>query len=216
MSVLSEIVTVINGLEHTHTASVAAGKPPLAGKVIRFTLSSSLTVDFALVGGQLSTINWGASDSTGEHESSSIFFVGDMRGKSTQEMAAEIISLVESHEVAVRLIETQPEILGIAKPYPAQMERSPKNSSLVGWVVALLIGVLLAAFGTFGGPITQNRNDVRPSSPVNTVAPSSPTVVIPSEVPQVPTGYRVRCADGWISNSGGKQGACSHHGGIAD
>ena len=30
------------------------------------------------------------------------------------------------------------------------------------------------------------------------------------------SGYTVRCADGWISNSGGKQGACSWHGGIAD
>ena len=30
------------------------------------------------------------------------------------------------------------------------------------------------------------------------------------------SGYPVRCADGWISNSGGKQGACSWHGGIAD
>ena len=30
------------------------------------------------------------------------------------------------------------------------------------------------------------------------------------------TGYTVRCADGWISSSGGKQGACSWHGGVAD
>jgi hypothetical protein len=27
-------------------------------------------------------------------------------------------------------------------------------------------------------------------------------------------GYTVVCADGWISHSGGRQGACSHHGGI--
>jgi hypothetical protein len=27
-------------------------------------------------------------------------------------------------------------------------------------------------------------------------------------------GYEVTCADGWVSESGGKQGACSHHGGI--
>ena len=27
-------------------------------------------------------------------------------------------------------------------------------------------------------------------------------------------GYRVRCADGTYSQSGGIQGACSHHGGI--
>lgn len=28
------------------------------------------------------------------------------------------------------------------------------------------------------------------------------------------SGYNVTCADGWVSSSGGKQGACSHHGGI--
>lgn len=27
-------------------------------------------------------------------------------------------------------------------------------------------------------------------------------------------GYYVTCNDGWISGSGGKQGACSHHGGV--
>lgn len=29
-----------------------------------------------------------------------------------------------------------------------------------------------------------------------------------------PGGYPVACSDGWVSSSGGKQGACSHHGGI--
>lgn len=28
------------------------------------------------------------------------------------------------------------------------------------------------------------------------------------------SGYDVVCSDGWVSSSGGKQGACSHHGGI--
>lgn len=28
------------------------------------------------------------------------------------------------------------------------------------------------------------------------------------------SGYNVVCADGWVSSSGGKQGACSHHGGV--
>lgn len=28
------------------------------------------------------------------------------------------------------------------------------------------------------------------------------------------SGYRVRCNDGTVSQSGGKQGACSHHGGV--
>jgi hypothetical protein len=32
----------------------------------------------------------------------------------------------------------------------------------------------------------------------------------------VPGGFPVLCRDGWISYSGGKQGACSSHGGVAD
>ncbi|MFC9352836.1 hypothetical protein [Arthrobacter sp. NPDC057013] len=28
------------------------------------------------------------------------------------------------------------------------------------------------------------------------------------------SGYTVVCSDGWVSHSGGRQGACSHHGGI--
>jgi hypothetical protein len=38
-----------------------------------------------------------------------------------------------------------------------------------------------------------------------------------SSTPVIPypgRGYPVVCADGWISNSGGIQGACSHHGGV--
>lgn len=30
------------------------------------------------------------------------------------------------------------------------------------------------------------------------------------------TGYEVICEDGWVSQSGGIQGACSHHGGVAN
>jgi hypothetical protein len=30
------------------------------------------------------------------------------------------------------------------------------------------------------------------------------------------SGYTVICEDGWVSQSGGKQGACSSHGGVAD
>jgi hypothetical protein len=33
-------------------------------------------------------------------------------------------------------------------------------------------------------------------------------------VPYPGRGYPVVCADGWISHSGGIQGACSHHGGV--
>jgi hypothetical protein len=50
-----------------------------------------------------------------------------------------------------------------------------------------------------------------PSPPSNEPAPSTPSE--PAS-PYEPT-YPVICADGTISPSGGHQGACSHHGGVA-
>ena len=46
------------------------------------------------------------------------------------------------------------------------------------------------------------------------VASSSPTVPGGPTIPYPGRGYPVVCADGWISHSGGIQGACSHHGGV--
>jgi hypothetical protein len=45
-----------------------------------------------------------------------------------------------------------------------------------------------------------------------------PRITPPPSRPVVPypgTGYPVICADGYLSNSGGIQGACSHHGGVS-
>lgn len=45
-------------------------------------------------------------------------------------------------------------------------------------------------------------------SQVTSTGSSAPVIPYPGR------GYPVVCADGWISNSGGIQGACSHHGGV--
>ena len=45
-------------------------------------------------------------------------------------------------------------------------------------------------------------------SEVTSTGSSAPVIPYPGR------GYPVVCADGWISNSGGIQGACSHHGGV--
>lgn len=45
--------------------------------------------------------------------------------------------------------------------------------------------------------------------PVRFVAPA-----LPADQLQPGTGYTVTCADGTTSSSGGRQGACSYHGGI--
>lgn len=38
--------------------------------------------------------------------------------------------------------------------------------------------------------------------------------LLPSSTGSTGSGYRTVCADGSVSNSGGRQGACSHHGGL--
>jgi hypothetical protein len=45
-------------------------------------------------------------------------------------------------------------------------------------------------------------------SEISSTVSSAPVIPYPGR------GYPVVCADGWISNSGGIQGACSHHGGV--
>jgi hypothetical protein len=48
----------------------------------------------------------------------------------------------------------------------------------------------------------------------HSTVPPTPRPIRTPEVQQSGyNGYTVRCADGWISHSGGIQGACSHHGG---
>jgi hypothetical protein len=45
-------------------------------------------------------------------------------------------------------------------------------------------------------------------SEISSSVSSAPVIPYPGR------GYPVVCTDGWISNSGGIQGACSHHGGV--
>jgi hypothetical protein len=74
-----------------------------------------------------------------------------------------------------------------------------------GWFVAAALAILLGASLLKTGPLT--------TSPEPT---PSTQVPIPNDAPGGPqyNGYVVTCMDGWISHSGGRQGACSHHGGV--
>lgn len=51
-----------------------------------------------------------------------------------------------------------------------------------------------------------------PVTPASPAMPAYPGAGSPAGVPG--GGYPVTCSDGWTSNSGGKSGACSSHGGI--
>ncbi|MEA2167082.1 MAG: hypothetical protein QOF76_382 [Solirubrobacteraceae bacterium] len=60
--------------------------------------------------------------------------------------------------------------------------------------------------------VTEMPAPAAPAAPVvppTPATPTDPTVLPPGN------GYPVVCADGSVSTSGGIQGACSHHGGVA-
>ena len=72
-----------------------------------------------------------------------------------------------------------------------------------------MVLIVLALSGIIG---LTNGGDRTPSivtpSPQPTYPLNQPSTPIPSQ------NYNVVCKDGWLSSSGGSQGACSHHGGL--
>src|SRR5664279_1086326 len=95
----------------------------------------------------------------------------------------------------------------IPRPIPPTVART-KASPGWKWWLGLGVAALLVTSAV--------QCALRPAAPP--VSPHLPAVATPYVFdagggPQY-NGYTVACADGWISHSGGRQGACSHHGGI--
>jgi hypothetical protein len=90
--------------------------------------------------------------------------------------------------------------------HPVVQPRSP--TAIWGWIVAAFLAIVLGAALVRAGPFAPA------ASPQ--IAPVVAPFVAPDNRPGGPqfNGYVVTCADGWISHSGGRPGACSHHGGI--
>ena len=88
-----------------------------------------------------------------------------------------------------------------------------------------IVGFMLAVLGAVYLPQLQSSSPApAPSTPERAVLPPSmsglpvPRATLPAwrypEVTRPGSGYTVTCADGWTSHSGGRRGACSHHGGV--
>ncbi|NEC03421.1 hypothetical protein [Streptomyces anulatus] len=76
-------------------------------------------------------------------------------------------------------------------------------------VCSALLWVLLITIG-IAGMITDGTDD-KPTTQAS--APATPQILTPgTPIQWQPAGQT--CADGWISGSIGKRGACSHHGGV--
>ncbi len=90
----------------------------------------------------------------------------------------------------------------VATPSVASAATRSQPQGRAAWLVALLVlAGLVAGAWAFG---VQSTSTAAPTAPYND----------PGGGPQY-NGYVVMCQDGWISHSGGRQGACSHHGGVA-
>lgn len=80
----------------------------------------------------------------------------------------------------------------------------------LGWLAAAILAVLLGSALLQLGPFAPlpSASSTGPGAPLRQVEDYG------GGGPQF-NGYRVVCRDGWISHSGGRPGACSHHGGVA-
>lgn len=87
---------------------------------------------------------------------------------------------------------------------PPQPTRSTVRSMvvLVLWLAAI-VGLTVKLFSGQTAEVPPQR----PATPPSLVAPE------PLRLPAVGGGDTVTCRDGSVSHAGGKQGACSHHGG---
>lgn len=128
----------------------------------------------------------------------------------------------------------------VSRPKFTQSTPGVRKTSEVGrkvfdaWVLPLVAGsiILFLAFLGSLGPSSAPQQQTTPNSNTsqlleqgaNTVVPSAPsspsveapTFQAPTKAPTIDTspGFTVFCKDGTTSTAGGKQGACSWHGGV--
>ena len=102
------------------------------------------------------------------------------------------------HAVRMRGVTEEDVAARLAEQESANAARR-RDNRLIGWGVVLVVLVGAAAFSLHDSA----------ADPEWLVAPTSPSVE------STLAGWEpLRCADGWTSTSIGKQGACSHHGGV--
>jgi hypothetical protein len=97
----------------------------------------------------------------------------------------------------------------------ATVEPLSPSVRLRRWPIVMVLGTLCLV-GWLAGNATPS------SQPIGTVPTTTRDVRVgPPRTGHVGgpwgpqyNGYAVVCADGWLSHSGGRQGACSHHGGV--
>jgi hypothetical protein len=83
------------------------------------------------------------------------------------------------------------------------------------WPFVLAIGMLcLAGWVATNSPSSSQPTGTVPATTRVVRVGPAPTIHIGGPWGPQYNGYAVVCTDGWLSHSGGRQGACSHHGGV--
>lgn len=88
--------------------------------------------------------------------------------------------------------------------------------TITNWALGVLTVLFFATLATatiLGHTVWNTDDEPAATTTVEPSAPATPQVLAPgTPIQWQPAGQT--CADGWPSNSIGKRGACSHHGGV--
>ncbi len=214
---LDQVVIALGRLRPELSWEIQEARHPMFGQVIRLAIDEGEYIDFSTVGQQLTCMNWGLSEAGVER--SNVHFVEELTSKSDAEVAQIISEFADSFSIVVRSDELTLVAKGLHQEHESLIRLgtfAPKFPNLVGVVGALFLGLVLVALSAIGAAAPDHpTNPVSGDFEVQTFQESE-VIPLHTFAPNPGSGYVVVCKDGWISHSGGKQGACSHHGGVAD
>ena len=214
---LERILNKLQQLNPDANWTIAEGVAPMFGSVLRLTDADGFHCDFSLRGEQATMHSWRVLGA--EIEITNVHFIADVRNLTDSQVAFDISSFMGN----LQALAGNPALARkVTKAVSRQMRFRDGEFQVpywAGWVSALAVGVVLMAFSFIGSPNFGNpRNTDSTVSVPSIQSPSDVEEPIVLDLPSFPnrgTGYIVMCKDGWISHSGGRQGACSHHGGVA-
>ena len=218
---MPDLAKVLNKLEQLNPEAnwtVEEGMAPMFGPVLRLTEADGSHCDFSLRGEQATMQSWRVVGS--KVEVTHVHFIADIRNLTDSQVSLHISEFMDTFQGLSRNPALARKVTKAASRRRMRLrDGEVQLPNWAGWVSALAFGVLLMAFSFIGSPNFDNPRSTDSNISVPALqGPSDATEPAGLELPSQPsrgTGYIVMCNDGWISHSGGRQGACSHHGGVA-